>query len=556
MRRIWLLFLAWPALGQLTMDQKIFDFQALAGLYAKHYAPHDWKLLLYGFDSTDISPWLDRVNATTNDLDFYELMVEYVSDLHDGHDAYHLPSTFSATLGFTVDIYDGNVLIDSINTRLLPPAIYPMAIGDQLLSVDGVAVSDLLNTFAEFSRYGNGRSTQRLAASRIVTRPQQVMPHAVDLGNSAVVVIQSAAGNVATYTIPWVKTGVPLTQIDPVATPQSVGHAVVRSADDAADQALRGLQMSMDPHGEASLGQGSLAPIFAFPQGFVRRLGAPGDFFLSGTYMANGLRIGYIRIPTYAPSDLVAALAQFQKEIAFFQVNTDGLVVDEMRNSGGDLCYGESIVSNLIPTNFQPLGYEIRATYEYLSLFGARLAGAQAVGNQTLIDQYQTLYNAIVASYSGNQPRTDAVPLCGPSFDRAPARDSKANVIAYSKPMIMLIDEFSESTADSVPAMIQDNGRGPLVGWRTNGMGGSNSLTIQRYQVGDYSEGDTGMTLSLMVRKAPVITPDFPPTQYIENVGVRPDVAIDYMTRDNLLNGGRAFVQAFTGVIVQQIGAQ
>ena len=551
-----MLLLAWPAFGQLTMDQKIFDFQALAGLYAKRYASHDWKLMLFGFDSTDVSPWLDRVNATTNDLDFYELMVEYVSDLHDGHDAYHLPSTFSARLGFTVDIYDGKALIDSITTTLLPPAKYPFVIGDQLVSVDGVAVSDLLNAFAKYSRYGNDRSTQRLAASRIVTRPQQVMPHAVDLGDSAVVMIQRASGNMETYTILWVKTGVPLTQIDPVATPQSAGRAVMRSVDDAADEALRSLQISMDPHDQATLGQGSLAPIFALPQGFVRRLGAPGDFFLSGTYMANGLRIGYIRIPSYGPSDLVAALAQFQKEIAFFQTNTDGLVVDETRNSGGDLCYGENIVSNLIPTNFRPLGYEIRATYEYLALFGARLANAQAAGNQTVIDQYQTLYNAIAVSYSGNQPRTDAVPLCGPSFDRPPAKDSRGNVIAYSKPMIMLIDELSESTADSVPAMIQDNGRGLLVGWRTNGMGGSNGLNISRFQVGDYSEGDTGITLSLMVRKAPVITPDFPPTQYIENVGVRPDVAIDYMTRDNLVNSGRAFVQAFTDVIVQQIGGQ
>src|SRR5579859_6467343 len=415
MRRAWMLFLAFPAFGQLTMDQKIFDFQALAGLYAKHYASHDWKLMLFGFDSTDISPWLDRVNATTNDLDFYELMVEYVSDLHDGHDGYHLPSNFSARLGFTVDIYDGNALIDSITTTLLPPAKYPFTIGDQLVSVDRVAVSDLLNTFAEYSRYGNDRSTQRLAASRIVTRPQQVMPHAVDLGNSAVVTIQRANGNVETYTIPWVKAGVPLMQIDPVATPQSVGRAGVRSVDDAADEALRGLQMSMDPNTEGSLGQGSLAPIFALPQGFVRRLGAQGDFFFSGTYMANGLRIGYIRIPTYAPSDLVAALNQFQKEIAFFQANTDGLVVDEMRNSGGDLCYGESIVSNLIPTPFQPLGYEIRSTYEYLSLFGGRLASAQASGNQTVISEYQTLYNAIATSYSGNQPRTDSIPLCGPS---------------------------------------------------------------------------------------------------------------------------------------------
>lgn len=309
----------------------------------------------------------------------------------------------------------------------------------------------------------------------------------------------------------------------------------------------------MDPHDQAVLGQGSLSPVFALPQGFVRRLGATGDFFLSGTYMANGLRIGYIRIPTYDPSDTVAALAQFQKEIAFFETNTDGLVVDEMRNSGGQLCYGESIVSNLIPANFRPLGYEIRATYEYLSLFGSRLASAQAGTNQALTDQYQTLYNAVSASYNGNQPRTDAAPICISSFDRAPAKDSKGNVIAYTKPMIMLIDEFSESTADSVPAMIQDNGRGLLVGWRTNGMGGSNSLNIQRFQVGDYSEGDTGITLSLMVRKAPIMTPDFPATQYIENVGVRPDVAIDYMTRDNLVNSGRTFVEAFTNVIVQQI---
>src|SRR4030081_225773 len=115
----------------------------------------------------NIGPWLGRVNATTNDLDFSELMVEYVSNLHDGHDAYHLPSSFSARLGFTVDIYDGKALIDTITTTLLPPAKYPFAIGDQLVSVDGVAVSDLLGAFAKYSRYGNDRSTQRLAAAGV-----------------------------------------------------------------------------------------------------------------------------------------------------------------------------------------------------------------------------------------------------------------------------------------------------------------------------------------------------------------------------------------------------
>src|SRR5207302_10142274 len=140
----------------------------------------------------------------------------------------------------------------------------------------GVDVSGRLRTFARYARYGSDRSTHRLGASRIVTRPQQGIPHAVDLGDSGVVTIQRASGNTQTYTIPWVKTGVPLMQIDPVATPQSADRAIKRNADDAADEALRGLQMSMDPHDQASLGQGSLSPIFALPQGFERRLGGRG----------------------------------------------------------------------------------------------------------------------------------------------------------------------------------------------------------------------------------------------------------------------------------------
>jgi C-terminal processing protease CtpA/Prc len=101
--------------------------------------------------------------------------------------------------------------------------------------------------------------------------------------------------------------------------------------------------------------------------------------------------------------------------------------------------------------------------------------------------------------------------------------------------------------------MFQDNARGPIVGWRTNGAGGSNSLNIARFQVGAYSEGDTGVTLSLMVRAQPIVTDDFGTTAYVENVGVRPDIPVDYMTLDNLLSGGKAFVQAFTDAIVKQI---
>src|ERR1700730_10033183 len=90
--------------AQLTMDQKASDFQALAGLYAKRYGPYEWKRDALSFDLLNTTPWLAQVQATKNDLDFYEVMQQYVASLNDAHDVYQLPSTFQATLNFVVDI--------------------------------------------------------------------------------------------------------------------------------------------------------------------------------------------------------------------------------------------------------------------------------------------------------------------------------------------------------------------------------------------------------------------------------------------------------------------
>ena len=53
-----------------------------------------------------------------------------------------------------------------------------------------------------------------------------------------------------------------------------------------------------------------------------------------------------------------------------------------------------------------------------------------------------------------------------------------------------------------------------------------------------------------MVRNEQVYTADFPTTSYIENVGVRPNIEVDYMTEANLTDNGKAFVDAFTAAIL------
>src|SRR3954470_17611294 len=103
----------------LTRDQRISDLTQLASQYAKNYGPYEWKRDVQGFDLMRLTPWLQRI-AHSDDLDFQEALIEYVASLNDAHDLIAFPTTFSAQLPMSVDIYDGKVLIDAINRPFLP----------------------------------------------------------------------------------------------------------------------------------------------------------------------------------------------------------------------------------------------------------------------------------------------------------------------------------------------------------------------------------------------------------------------------------------------------
>ena len=59
-----LICLAGAGSAQLLPDQKLLDFQQLAALYAKQYAPYEWKRDVLNVDLLQLAPWLDQVRAT------------------------------------------------------------------------------------------------------------------------------------------------------------------------------------------------------------------------------------------------------------------------------------------------------------------------------------------------------------------------------------------------------------------------------------------------------------------------------------------------------------
>jgi hypothetical protein len=532
----------------LAPAQKEADLRHLAGLFSVYYAPLDWKKQLFNFDPTVLKPWLDRAAQTQTDLDFYELCVEFVASFNDTHDRYSLTTDFVANLGFGTDIYDGVLLIDTLNRTLLPIASYPFTTGDELVSVDGVDVQQLVTNFGKYGVQSNPIAQKRMAAARVTSRPQSIMPHASELaGKKATVVIKRQNGNVETYEIPWITTGTPI-EVGPVPSPRRV-----ESGEPPYMKELREAQWSgiLTDTQDGVLNYGARNPIFLNGLanfGFTRRLGGvAADFFYSGTFKYEELTIGYIRIPNYSPPSIPTALMQFEQEIAFLNANTDGLIVDDMRNTGGNLCFGEEIAVRLIPYPFRATGFQLRPFWNRINGFYNSLVNAKNSGApQQVIDQYELLFNAMLITNQQGKTVTESLPLCTSSLDREPHPN------AYSKPLMILIDEFSTSTADSVPGMIKDAGRAVLYGMRTNGAGGNNISLAG----GSYSEGITGMTIGLQARKAKVGGFGYPFSELIENVGIWPDIPDDYMTKANLLGNGAPFISGFLQHMAFEIRAR
>jgi hypothetical protein len=595
-----LLALAPSCFAQLTQAQKTADFLQLAGLYAKNYAPYELRRDLFGFDLYNAAPWLAEISQSTDDLTFYDICTRYVASLQDSHDEFITPSDFEVFLGMDTDIYDGKVLIGDIDTFYLPPSIYPFQVGDEIVSVDGVAAMDLVQSFIPYAVNGGGNKTSqmRLAAGVIMDRFQGWYPKANQVGKTSKVVIQRQNGQVQTYTIPWVLFGTPFTGEGPVPSVPASGLSRAARAKAVATvgtprrnaprnsgnpwgtwqgprthapdtvpaymQALkklsygramapaRNVSAGIDPYGN------NFDPVFNAPAGFKLRLGAKStDEFVSGTFPDGKYTIGFIRVSTMEPDSETTALAQFQTEMAFFQTHTDGLVIDIMANGGGDGCYPQQLGAAIIPYKFRGLGAELRATQNWVLDFSENLLFAQQEGSpQWVINLYQAYLNEVQLALSQNRGDTGPLPLCDVTFDVNPLTDANGNILAYNKPILVLTDNFTLSAAEIFAMQLQDSKRATLFGTRTDGGGGN----VVEYDgnATDYSEGTARVTESLITRAQPVVTPGFPAGQYsifYDGQGIYPDVVEDYQTLDNLLHGGKTFVTDFSTAISNLIAA-
>ncbi|MBM3792841.1 MAG: hypothetical protein FJW31_02005 [Acidobacteria bacterium] len=241
----------------------------------------------------------------------------------------------------------------------------------------------------------------------------------------------------------WVKSGTPIRTVGPVPDRKASVQARASLATEwpGAPDYMRPLLSlwNVRVDHEAVLRSGSRVPIFdARPAGFVQRRGQlPTHNFFSGTFTADGVRLGYIRtrfiIPLPISNDpFTTAIVEFAGEVAFMQQNTDGLIVDVMRNPGGLVFYVDTLCSLLSPVPFRTIGLEVRATQNWVLQFDSSLQSARAQNApEWVINLLTSLLDALRKANAEQRGMTGPLPFSALTLDLDPLPG------AYTKPIIV-----------------------------------------------------------------------------------------------------------------------
>jgi hypothetical protein len=233
--------------------------------------------------------------------------------------------------------------------------------------------------------------------------------------------------------------------------------------------------------------------------------------------------------------------------------NTDGLVVDVTNNPGGYGFYALQLLDRLTDQTYHQAGYELRPQYGDVVSLSELITEGTGIFDQWQIDLLTAYRNEIQTAYQSDRGMTGPLPLdlawslnptdsSSLSFTHLPVIGADGKPVGYDKPVILLADDSSFSAAEVFAGSFQDSKRGPVVGFITGGLGGGREDTT----TGIYSEAYTSVTVSRLLRAQPIANPVYPAAPYIENIGIQPDVTLDFMTVDNLNTGGTAYVNSFT----------
>src|SRR5262245_46597217 len=165
-----------------------------------------------------------------------------------------------------------------------------------------------------------------------------------------------------------------------------------------------------------------------------------------------------------------------------------------MGNGRGTVSYMNSVLQYLFPAGFQSIGFATMGTEFSVEILTAWRDFWVSVGQTQLYPVYTALIEQAQQA-TKDHTLSPSMNDCTGSLFYPPARDAAGNNLAFTKPILLVTDNFTASAGEFFSANLQDNGRAFVYGARTIGAGGSVREYI--HNATPYSEGTARLTESL-----------------------------------------------------------
>ncbi|MBK9039482.1 MAG: protease-like activity factor CPAF [Bdellovibrionales bacterium] len=544
--RAWTFFLS-VILSQAIRADSIYQKQTLStiefieNVFSSSYAPRDWKAKQNGWNIEDEA---NKARASVlglgSDLNIksaQKILRKLIGSTRDYHVGISFHASERATLPIEIRSAEGKFFIVWIDRDKLPEKSFPLLVGDEITGFNGKPIVEERNQLlAEIDQ--NVFETDQVLAEMYLTRRVASRGIAVPRGPIELEVTRNKDGKVQTliHQLTWEYQEEKIKFNSLAAEPTNIVPSIgTRSL--ASWQMLPGFWK--DLVSSKSLNQTNPHMLGA-RQSFVPSLGQifwqteKENKFHAYIFKAEGGGIyGYLRIPSYVAGGEEAK--EFLSIVKRMEESTDAMVIDQVNNPGGSVFYLYSLVAMLTDKPMLTPKHRMIITQADVADALETLKSLEKVANE---EEAKKVLGATIGGYPVSyqlsqffkgymqfivEQWNQGVHLSSPFYlgiDKImPHPDGR-----YTKPILVLINEFDFSGGDFFPAILQDNQRATLLGVRTAGAGGYvNGVEFPNLL------GVAGFSFTGSIAERVDLNP-------IENLGVTPDVKYP-LTAEDMKNG-------------------
>lgn len=524
------------------------DLQTISNILEVNYAPFEWKKRHLNWDlQSELEKSRAQVDAAESVRDYRQAVVSLLNSTADYHVGFSFAATEKALLPFSVKTVQGRSIIVHVDRKKLSEKAFPVQVGDELLAMDGIAISEVKKSLLEVVG-NNVPTTDEALTDLYLTRRSARGNNAVPSGTVMVTTKSKISDKERTTQLFWERTPESIPGFEFRGESSLVRNIFTKiQLPQMVSLRTQDLKMIDNPYG--------IGLKKSFLPDFGERLWSAPEASTMDAYIyqnSEGKKIGVIRIADYTPTSENSALMHFKSIIRKFEAETDALVIDQLNNPGGSVFYLYSLVSYLSDRPMQTPRHRfklspelVKEALELLSALKDIKDEASAIGTiGPSFGGYPVTYQLVVAvreyaqfiieQWEKKNYLTEPTWIYGVDAIN-PSPDTN-----YTKPILVLVNELDFSGGDFFPAILQDNKRATIVGTRTAGAGG---YVYQVTVPNVFGLESFSYTASIAERV------DSNP---LENLGVTPDVPLE-MTVDDLRDGFKDYRSQVERVLKERL---